>query len=611
MAPDRTMNEDMPVILFAYARPHHLSRTLEALRLNKVPLIYAFSDGPKTQEVNAGVARVREMLRQVDWCEIVLQEREANLGLGKSILAGVTEVLQKHRAVIVFEDDLVCVPGTYSYLVSALRHYENEENVMSVTGWNHPSVTPGDITESPYFDGRSECLVWGTWARAWQGMECSAASLMERCDQRGIDVYRYGADLPEMARFEIQKNIWAVRFLYLHILRGGLCLRPPWSMVEHTGFDESATNAAGADLWRNPPLRHCPTLPVKWPVPGEHPDCPSLWQSICGPRPKNRLGRKAVKNLAHQFKANASTIKKIVKLFVPPLLLDLVRKLKARLVKFSGGSVHLQTDSAYEYVPQGWDYSGTHPEVRGWSVEEIASVHEARMERFKAMAEGTGPLGLSPEADLPTSIDISQHNTVMTFAYAISLASHGLRTLSFLDWGGGLGAYYFLAKTILPGLTVEYHCKELPAMVRRARRLVPEQHFYDDESCLTRRYDFVLASGSLQYSEDWERVLRALANATKGFVLVSRLQVVDLVPSFVFLQRAYAFGYNTEYLSWCINRHVLLTEACNSGLELVREFVIGENIEIAYAPERCSTRGFLLRSTTVRQNETNAAVKAC
>lgn len=274
-----------PVILFTYARPDHLRRTLECLRENQVPLIYAFSDGPRTPDKAPLVAQVREILRDIDWCEVVLCERETNLGLGRSILTGVTEVLGKHEAAIIFEDDLVCVPGTYDYLCAALEHYRDDPHVMSVTGWTHPLVTPSDISDQPYFDGRAECWVWGTWTQMWQGMEQDAKTLMQKCKAEGVDVYRYGADLPAMAAVELERNIWAVSFLYWHILNRGLCLRPPWSMVEHIGFDAEATNAKAESWLKNPPLKPSPPIPAQWPESVEHPLCHKMWRKVCGTRP--------------------------------------------------------------------------------------------------------------------------------------------------------------------------------------------------------------------------------------------------------------------------------------------------------------------------------------
>ena len=304
------MKSIIPIVLFAYARPDHLQQTLETLRANQVPLIYAFSDGPRTPDKEPSVAAVRQILRSIDWCEVVLCEREENLGLGRSILTGVTEIFRKHDALIVFEDDLICVPGTYQYLCAALEAYWDNPLVMSVTGWTHPSVTPSNVSDRPYFDGRAECLTWGTWARVWQGMDKDAKTLMQMCEAQGIDIYRYGTDLAAMAEVELQKNIWAVRFLYLHILHQGLCLRPPHSMVEHIGFDAQATHSSDGSQWANPPLKPCPPLPQIWLDPVENPECPNLWRIACSPAPVNsprwswlryplRIARKAISRVKH------------------------------------------------------------------------------------------------------------------------------------------------------------------------------------------------------------------------------------------------------------------------------------------------------------------------
>jgi len=275
----------IPIILFTYARPDHLRRTLECLKANNVPLIYIFSDGAKTHDKEPAVKEVRKIIHEIDWCETIITEREKNLGLGKSILTGVTDVIRNEEMVIVFEDDLICVPGTYDFFCAALEYYRDDTRVMSVTGWTHPLVTPKDITDQPYFDGRAECWSWGTWARAWEGMlDHDALSLMKMCEDKGIDIYRYGADLTHMAKAELKQNIWAVRFLYWHIFNHGLCLRPPWSMVEVIGWDSEATNASTAGKWAAFPLNPCPPIPTRWPEPVEHPECPDLCQKSLGAR---------------------------------------------------------------------------------------------------------------------------------------------------------------------------------------------------------------------------------------------------------------------------------------------------------------------------------------
>lgn len=96
----------IPVILFAYARPDHLLQTLDCLRANQVAQIYAFSDGPRTPDKAPAVAEVRQILHSIDWCPVVLCEREGNLGVGRSILTGVTKVLNQYEGATIFEDSL-------------------------------------------------------------------------------------------------------------------------------------------------------------------------------------------------------------------------------------------------------------------------------------------------------------------------------------------------------------------------------------------------------------------------------------------------------------------------------------------------------------------------
>jgi hypothetical protein len=215
-------------------------------------------------------------------------ERASNLGLGRNVLAGVSEVASQNEAFIVWEDDLICVPQTYDWMVAALRAYADDKRVMSVTAWTHPRVIPKGVGNRSYFDGRAECWVWGTWARSWRGMaDQSALKKLQAAEERGIGREAYGADLKAMAEVEATHNIWAVRWLYHHFQHGGLCLRPPWSMVEHIGFDASATNAEFATDWGNPPLREAPPIPSHWPEPQEHLSVRKLWYQA------NRLGWRA------------------------------------------------------------------------------------------------------------------------------------------------------------------------------------------------------------------------------------------------------------------------------------------------------------------------------
>ena len=271
----------------------------------------------------------------------------------------------------------------------------------------------------------------------------------------------------------------------------------------------------------------------------------------------------------------------------PPLFMDIGRTIKNRI-----------TDSKkieWEYIPEGWRYAETHKQVRGWNVPEILEAYKSKWPKFVAMAEGRGPLGMSHESKLDTNFDVYFHNTIMSFAYAVTLAAHGLNFLTLLDWGGGIGHYFLLAKSVLPEVEIEYHCKDVPILVEHGRQLFPKMNFYSDDSCLNRKYDFVMLGTALQYIEGWAALLKKLSEATKNYLYIAHLPIVLKAPSFVFIQRPYSYGYGTEYLGWCLNKGEFLKSADAAGLELVREFVYGYKPLIYKAPEQNEYRGYLFR----------------
>ncbi len=185
---------------------------------------------------------------------------------------------------------------------------------------------------------------------------------------------------------------------------------------------------------------------------------------------------------------------------------------------------------------------------------------------------------------------------LISFAYVLARAAQWRDRVSVLDWGGGLGHYAVVARAVLPGVGLDWHCREVASVARAGATVNPEVTFHDDDACLDRTYDLVLASSSLQYEPDWKALLRRLAAATSGLLLVTRLPVALEAPSFVILQRAQAYGYATEYLGWVVSRQELLAEASAAGLVLDRDMLLDAWLSAAGAPEDpIGHRGLLFR----------------
>jgi putative methyltransferase (TIGR04325 family) len=283
------------------------------------------------------------------------------------------------------------------------------------------------------------------------------------------------------------------------------------------------------------------------------------------------------------------TLRRVARQVLPPFLTNaLVRMMR-------GGG---REAPEWEYVPGGW-----HPRESsaGWNVESVVQTQRAKWDRFVALigaTGGTSPLAVYHEAATLTNDSLTAHNTFLTWGYVLARAAArdpaGDR-LSILDWGSGLGHYFIVSRALLPDVTLDYHARDLPLLCAAGRELLPEVTFHDtDADALgAHRYDLILASGSLHYHEAWRDILRGFAAASRRYVYVTRLPIVQRAPSFVVVQRPHAVGYQTEYQGWFFNREEFLTGAREAGLRLVREFLVDERPYAHGAPEQCEFRGFL------------------
>jgi putative methyltransferase (TIGR04325 family) len=287
----------------------------------------------------------------------------------------------------------------------------------------------------------------------------------------------------------------------------------------------------------------------------------------------------------------------VTRRLLPPLLWDALRRLRA-----SVRGVRQRPE--WEYVPEGWARAQIDPNVKGWNVAAVSERHRLLWPLWTRALEGTGTLGVDfwrplrmrdyDGRSIPTDLPWA-HNAAMAFAYVLALTARNKERLSILDLGGGVGQFSPLTRALLPDVEIDYHVVDTPVMCSLGRELNPVLHFYEDESWQGRKYDFVLASGALQCTEQWQRTLEALAKATAEHLLITRIPIVFGHPSFVVLQRAEDYGFETEFLGWFVNREELLDCATGAGVELLREFVMLDETPAHGAPEQATYRGFLFR----------------
>lgn len=248
-----------------------------------------------------------------------------------------------------------------------------------------------------------------------------------------------------------------------------------------------------------------------------------------------------------------------------------------------------------EYAPTGWT-AQTSPR-RGWNNETIAEAEASKFQRFKDFVASHRPLGFSHESrELAATDNLLHHNLHLTFAYALALAARNKNQLKILDWGGGLGHYFLLAKALLPGTELDFACREVPVMCAAGRTLNPEVQFFETDECLKEKYDFVLINGSLQYFPDWQEMLPKIATACSGWLMLARLPVAESGQPYVVWQRMQKYGYDTELLMQIFDENAVLRLLANHGWRVFREFVVDEWSRPHNAPSRFRQKSWLLKN---------------
>ena len=246
----------------------------------------------------------------------------------------------------------------------------------------------------------------------------------------------------------------------------------------------------------------------------------------------------------------------------------------------------------WEYVADQWPKNDQRS--FGWDDSSVVKNMRDNWGAYKHALESTAPLVFWPW--FTAAPDISAHNSLMTWGYVLARASYGKTRLSALDWGGALGNYAAAGKAILPEVRLEFTVKERPALCVAGRELLPDVSFTSsDDDCFSRRYDVVMASGSLQYAEDWRSMTNRLADAAQHWLFVSNLPVVRKPRSFVVVQRPQRHGLDADYISWVLNYGEFLEQVKSSGLILEREFLFTGGFYCRNAPESPEHVGFLFR----------------
>jgi hypothetical protein len=247
-----------PIALFVYNRPDHTRRTLAYLQKNVLAdesRLFVFSDAAKTAADKDKVDEVRQLIKDVSGFKSVkITERKENMGLARSVIDGVTRLVNEYGKVIVFEDDLLSSPFTLQYFNEALSKYADEEKLMHIGAYMYP-LKDKNLPQTFVFRAATS-WGWATWARAWKTFEPDIDVLMAQFDQQKINRFSIEGTMNfwnQMLGFKAGKNdSWAIRWYASIFLKGGQALHPSRSLIQNIGNDGSGIHSNNEQMYQVP-----------------------------------------------------------------------------------------------------------------------------------------------------------------------------------------------------------------------------------------------------------------------------------------------------------------------------------------------------------------------
>ena len=155
-----------PIGLSTYSRLLHLEQTIDALKANtlaKESDLYIFSDAAKSGD-EGKVDAVRKYIDTINGFKNVYVIKRTENSRVRNSRDGIAGLLEKHGKCIFLEEDIVTAQGFLKFMNDALNFYEDDKEIIAISGYNVPAHFPEsykyDYYLSAYFNG------WGyaTWA---------------------------------------------------------------------------------------------------------------------------------------------------------------------------------------------------------------------------------------------------------------------------------------------------------------------------------------------------------------------------------------------------------------------------------------------------------------
>ena len=239
------------VLFLVFNRPDTTEKVFRAIQNAKPAKLYLACDGPRKNNVidQRNVKEVRELiLNGIDWeCEVKNRFQSENLGCKNAVSSGITWFFENEEEGIILEDDCLPSESFFNFCDSLLEKYREDQRVSHIGGVNFLGHNLAN-NESYYFSRFTHVWGWASWRRVWRDYDVHL-TLLDKflANNHLIDIFpdkRVTKYLSrELKRVQIGAlNTWDYQYLFLNLIKNGLCIIPAKNLVENIGFGVNATH---------------------------------------------------------------------------------------------------------------------------------------------------------------------------------------------------------------------------------------------------------------------------------------------------------------------------------------------------------------------------------
>lgn len=242
-----------PILLFTYNRPEHTALLLNSLKnceLSESSELFIFIDAPKLNATKKDIQQnieVSELVKKINhFKKVTIHQNVINKGVDKSIMDGVTQIINQYEKVIVLEDDLIVGHFFLTYMNWGLKTYELNQRIYSINGFMFPikNDSERDIALLPYISSWG----WATWRDRWQQFKFDEENRFIISESEELK-QKFNIPTYEFSKMLINnKECWDINW-YFHVFKqNGLGVFPKKTLVKNMGFDGSGVHCPNNEL---------------------------------------------------------------------------------------------------------------------------------------------------------------------------------------------------------------------------------------------------------------------------------------------------------------------------------------------------------------------------